>query len=469
MLGQGGATRVSRSAEIWSVRSRNAAPLVVHLGELGLLRFVEPNRMYEALRYVDPLAQPPYAWHLYAVGAADATPPGPGFPVTVIDSGFDPTHRDFAGRPNTELTRIGTGGVNETHATFVASTAAAATNGFGTEGIYPQASLRVFDLETLTEAGIIPAIDQAIARGPSVINLSLGGPEVSYALYSALIGAFGTGSLVVAASGNSFEEGNPLSYPASFPHVLTVAATDQYSAPASFSSSSWAVDLAAPGVAIPIAHPTDPSLYLAVDGTSFSAPIVSAAAAWARTMRPMHVTQLFDLLRWNARDIAEQGFDERTGYGLLSLPTLLSAPLPAVDPREPNDDIDQVRASGLFVEASPPLNTPTSALRRVGARLDVTEDPHDVYNILVGPGRRLTVTATSQTDIVLELWRSTSRTVWTGSSGRLAHSDRAATETVTWTNRSLRTQRIYGHIAISEAAETGDGAYSLAVRTARVR
>jgi hypothetical protein len=197
--------------------------------------------------------------------------------------------------------------------------------------------------------------------------------------------------------------------------------------------------------------------------------MVAAAAAWVRTVRPMHVTQLFDLLRWNVRDIAEQGYDERTGFGLLSLPAVLSASLPAVDPREPNDDIDQVKANGLFVEASPPLNTPTAALRRVNARLDVTEDPHDVFNVLVGPGRRVTITATSDEDIVLDLWRSTARTVWTGSSGLLARSDSAAIETVSWTNRTRRTQRLYSHIAMSEAAEAGSAEYSLTVRTSIVR
>jgi hypothetical protein len=429
--------------------------------------------MYETTRYVDPLAQPSFGWHLYAVGAADVTPPGPGFPVTIIDSGFDSAHLDFAGRPDTIVTPLGTGGaigsIEEAHATWVASTASAATNGFGAEGLYPQARLRIYDLEILSEAQIIRAIDEAIATGPSVINMSLGGPEPSYAFYSAVIAAFGTGSLVVASSGNEYEEGNPLSYPATYPHVLTVAATDQSSAPTSFSSSSFAVDLAAPGVDIPIAHPSDPSLYGTVDGTSFSAPMVAAAAAWARTMRPMHVTQLFDLLRWNARDIAEQGFDNETGFGLLSVPTVLSSSLPPVDPREPNDDIDQVKALGLFVQASPPLNTPTTALRRISARLDGTEDPDDVYNVLVGPGRRLTVTATSRTDIVLDLWSSAARTVWTGSRGRLARSDRAAAETVSWTNRTRRTQRLYSHLSISEAAQTGDAAYSLAVRTSKVR
>ena len=61
----------------------------------------------------------------------------------------------------------------------------------------------------------------------------------------------GSGTLVVAAAGNSRERGSPLEYPASLPHVLTVGALDQRASPAFFSSGSQHVDLSAPGVDIP--------------------------------------------------------------------------------------------------------------------------------------------------------------------------------------------------------------------------
>ena len=51
----------------------------------------------------------------------------------------------------------------------------------------------------------------------------------------------------VAASGNEFSSGNPLEFPASLPHVLTVAAVGPDDRPTDFSSDSAAVDLAAPG------------------------------------------------------------------------------------------------------------------------------------------------------------------------------------------------------------------------------
>ena len=173
--------------------------------------------------------------------------------------------------------------------------------------------------------------------------MSFGGPQASRADYEAMIASFAGGSVLVAASGNEYESGNPISYPAAYPHVLTVGATDQSGAPASFSSSGPQVDLAAPGVAIPVQDPTDPHSYLPVDGTSFAAPIVSAAAAWAMTARSMEKTQLCELVRWTARDTAAPGWDERTGYGILDMPSLLQTPLPPIDPQEPNDDIDQVK------------------------------------------------------------------------------------------------------------------------------
>jgi Subtilase family len=465
-LQRAAATLLSRRVGIWLVRSRNAAPLIAVLDRLGLLTFVEPNRRFATFRYSDPLAQPAYSWHLYAVGADLETPPGPGFPLTIIDGGFDPTNLDFAGRPDTVVVRVGETPQpgEEPHETWVAATAAAATNGVGGEGLYPQARLRIFDVASLTEANIVSAFDAAINAGPSVINLSWGSPDFSWAIYQEIIAAFGTGSLVVASAGNSFDEGNPILYPASQPHVLTAAATDEQNAPAFFSSSNFAVDMAAPGVDIPIA--VDPTQYLAVDGTSFSAPMVSAAAAWIQTVRRLQVTQLFDQLRWETRDIGEQGYDERTGYGLLNVSAALHNAAPPIDPQEPNDDINQIVANGIFKQSTPPINRPTDRLRRLTARLDVTEDPDDVYNVLVGPQRELQLTVAANTDVVLELWGSRARTVWTGKGGLIARSDNPGnTETVSWSNRTRRTQKLYAHVNISKGADRGAAAYTLTVRT----
>src|SRR5207253_2446980 len=142
-----------------------------------------------------------------------------------------------------------------------------------------------------------------------------------------------------------------LSYPASYPHVLTIGATDQTGGVASFSSQSNHVDLAAPGRHIFVAEPVsdDPSGYIFASGTSFSAPMVSAASAWVWTIRPqLDNTQLFDVMRYSAHDIDAPGFDRATGFGMLSIPSALAFAAPARDPLEPNDDIDQVSTAGIF-------------------------------------------------------------------------------------------------------------------------
>lgn len=403
-------TIVAPELHIWRLRSPEAQRLIPRLRRMGALRYAEPDRPVFRQGHLtggDPLAAPAVGWHHYRVGADRAEPPGPGVPITVIDSGLDTTHMEFAARPNTfllnrQLVDLET---DEYHGTIVASTAAAPTDGKGAVGIYPQAVLRAFDLDFLAESVIVAGISRAVAAGRSVINLSLGGDEPSRAIYEATINAFGRGSLIVAAAGNDRLLDNPAIYPADFPHVLTVGSTNQSDQPSDFSSTSRAVDLAAPGEAIPWQHPTDPAFYGTANGTSFASPIVAAATAWVWTARrTLDKTQVFDLMRLSARDVSPRGPDARTGLGLLDIPRALTRTAPAIDPLEPNDDIDHVKAHGIFRLAARPL---TARGRRRGtyrARLHASEDPHDVYRIWV-PGRsKVAATIRPDADVDAALW-----------------------------------------------------------------
>lgn len=355
----------------------------------------------------DPLL--PEQWWLAPVGADRAEPPGPGRPVTVIDTGVDLTHPELAGRPDTIALNpqtIGTA-AGEQHGTQVASVLAAPADGAGLVGVYPQAVLRVWDAGS-DVGGLIEGLEAASRAGPGVINVSLG-TRPSQALEEAVYAAVRRGSLVVASVGNERAQGSPQQYPAGIPHVLTVAAVDRLDAVAPFSNASPAVDLAAPGTEIRVAVPLSFNAlgYGFAQGTSFASAIVSGAAAWIWTQRPdLDAGQVAELLRRTARDVGPPGFDEDTGFGVLDIPAALAAEPPAPDPREPNDDIRLVKGGGLFSAGITPLVSPAGPRRGgIAGTIDAVEDPRDVYPLWM-PGRgSVTVTLTGDADVDLELWR----------------------------------------------------------------
>src|SRR3989442_479170 len=248
-------------------------------------------------------------WWLQAVGMAGLTPPGPGTPVLIIDRGLDLSHPDFAGRPDTVALNRQTFS-NETddifHATAMASIVAAPGRAGGLLGIYPSTRIYSWDASPdalLASVYVLTGMQVASRFCPAVILLSFGlsGDQFIHTterLREGIDLAVDRGFLVVAAAGNDRYQGSLPFYPADLPHVLTVAATDRNGSVAAFSNISPAIDLAAPGVAIPIAVPprTDPSGYSTGTGTSYAAAIVAGAAAWLWTMRPdleaSHVPQV---------------------------------------------------------------------------------------------------------------------------------------------------------------------------------
>jgi Subtilase family len=391
LVAEHGGSIVSPELHIWRLPSATAIRLIPQLEQSGALRFAEEDGpVFDHAHLTDPLAAPTIGWHHYRVGADRAEPPGPGMPITVIDSGLDMTHMEFSARPNTVLLNAQQveASADGYHGTVVASTAAAPTDAKGAVGIYPQAVLRSYDVQFLSQSSIVQGISRSLAAGRSVINLSLGGDEPSRSIYEATINAFGRGSIIVAAAGNERLLDNPRIYPAGFPHVLSVASTNQADQPSIFSSTSPAVDLAAPGELVPWQHPTDPLRYGTGTGTSFAAPQVSAATAWVWTVRStLEKTQIFDLMRHSARDVDARGPDVRTGHGMLDIPAALTRAPPPIDPFEPNDDIDHVKARGIFQAAAQAATTPGRRRATFQARLHASEDPHDVYRVWI-PGRR---------------------------------------------------------------------------------
>ncbi len=473
LLNAAGGHLVSAALGLWQVDGGAARTLVPALAGRGLLRYAEPDRTRRRSDHLDqgdPLLD--LAWQIERVGADEVEPPGPGAPLTIIDTGVDLTHPEFAERPDLVLlTPQSTPefGEPEYHGTIVTSTAGAPSDGIGTVGIYPRSLVRSYDLPDLEDSSIIAGIDAAVAAGPSVINLSIGGPGYSRSLYEAVMRAVEAGSVVVGAAGNDFQNGNPAIYPADYPHVLTVGATDKADHPAPFTSASLDVDLVAPGIAIPVQNPADPLLFGLFSGTSFAAPIVSATVAWLWTERPdLEPSQLAEMLRRSARDLGQAGHDTRTGFGLLSIPAALSAKTPPADPLEPNDDVDLITSRGIFGVAKPPLTGPGSGLVRVRAGIAAAEDPGDVYRVYVPAGTTLDVRVTPSGDVGVTLWHPRTESVHAGGvvarRNTLASSDRrgAVSERLRWRNASAKPVVAYLEVRLprrERAAERVD--YSL--------
>jgi subtilisin family serine protease len=455
-LSAAGAAPIAPGIRLWRVRAGTGSAELRRLRAARAVSFVEPERTYSVdavTADVDPLE--PSEWWRRAVRVDALTPPGPGVPITIVDSGVSFGHQEFSGRPNllalNDQEPAPLGGV---HGTAVASVAGAPLNGVGLAGVYPAALIRSYDASlgdgTRLPAGEIAAGIVAAARtGRSVINLSLGSDRPDRAIEAALGEAVRTGSLVVAASGNSGDEGNWLGYPGASPHVLTVAATDASDAVATFSTRSPWVDLAAPGVDIPIASALDGG-YSVASGTSFSAPIVAGAAAWIWTVRPeLDASQVAEILRRSARDVGAPGFDSATGYGVLDVAAALSTPTPQADRAEPNDGASTATT----------LTTAGRASATTSGRVAAFDDPRDVLRVWAPAKRKLTATATADAGVNVDLYGGSIT-----AAGRLASPRRSGAGTsLSFTNKGAG-RSLY--LVVTPARRVRSSAYKLTLAAA---
>lgn len=122
-------------------------------------------------------------------------------------------------------------------------------------------------------ADVAKGIVYAADNGADIINLSLGSFVGSQAEKDAIDYAVNAGVLVIASAGNS--GGTLPGYPARYDNVVAVGAIDSDGSRSSFSNKGG--DIWGPGRDIHTIYLND--TYKALNGTSFSAPYVSAMAA----------------------------------------------------------------------------------------------------------------------------------------------------------------------------------------------
>jgi hypothetical protein len=379
----------------WRVPIAGARGLAHRLQARGLLVWAQDNPILRRQASFDGQEG---AWARAAVVPPTLAPPTAGVPIGIVDDFVDPQNPDVGAQ--TRHVNTPPGVVAAAHGTQVASVAAGASNSTGVVGVLPGAPILSYGLTDSTCADVVQGIGALVSAGARVINLSLGSTEPCAPLYLAVTDAYARGIIVVAAAGNEFQQGNPVVYPAAYPHVLSVAAVKQDLRPASFSSANAAVDLAAPGEGVPVSLPAaldvddgvQDGITLA-DGTSFSAPMVAGAAAWLATTRPSTApAQIADLLRRSATDLGAPGWDRDTGYGLLNVAAAVAAPDPPADPLEPNDAIPFVDGTA-FGTPDPPVWR-GAGRRTFSATVDAVEDPVDVYRVRIPARAQIAVALT---------------------------------------------------------------------------
>lgn len=247
------------------------------------------------------------------------------------------------------------------HGTHVAGTIAEATNnGLEAAGIASEALIMPVKACGMLEAGyycpqdvVADAIDWATAKRADVINISLGGVRGSDRQQAAIERAQSAGIVVVASSGNGGTDGigDPgLWYPAAYPGVIAVGATDGAGVRAQYSNygstpddpkpnfEKRVLDLVAPGgderdftwvrqntfvdycEGVRPPDPIDVANFQTcrARGTSQAAAHVSAVAALVLSLQPdLRDDQVRDLLQCSARDLGAPGFDLEYGYGMV--------------------------------------------------------------------------------------------------------------------------------------------------------
>lgn len=308
-------------------------------------------------------------WYLDAInaeGAWDSARAEGSVTVGVLDTGVRLDHEDLAGNVEADLAwdavaeePMGPEDAGD-HGTRVAGIiAAAADNGLGTAGVSWNAKVIpvcVFDENK-------KASTSSISRGlgylfdladgdPSlnlrVVNMSLGGYNASNGgadlLLRRLVGqeAAQRDIAIVAAGGN--KDRTDELWPSDWDGVLsaTAVARDGVSR-AQFSDHNAAKDVCAPGVEILGPDARSSSSYSEDEGTSFSAPQVSAVLALMFSAAPSLTSErAVQILCATAKDLGEPGKDEYFGWGMVDAQAAVEAAIEeAGRPTAVYSDVDQ--------------------------------------------------------------------------------------------------------------------------------
>jgi len=274
----------------------------------------------------------PLPWGIAKIGADKVWPvsKGTGVKIAIIDTGIDRNHPDLDdnlfGCENFIYWWRSCEDDNG-HGTHVAGIIGAENNSFGVVGVAPEA--RIYALKVLDRSGsgylsdVIEALDWAIANKIDVVNLSLGTSYDILSLHEAVKRVNEAGIVQVAAAGNSGPDESTVNYPASYPEVIAVSATNSTDEVPFWSSRGPEVDLAAPGVDIYSTYKGN--TYRNMTGTSMSAPHVAGVVLLRLEDHPEEGPDVIETLLKENTDFLPYG-SKLVGAGLVNAYKAITAP-----------------------------------------------------------------------------------------------------------------------------------------------
>jgi subtilisin len=317
-----------------SIAATVSGELAASLRRHPLVDFVEPAIAGEPQSQVVP-------WGLTKIGAPASwsLSIGSGVKLLIIDTGLDSAANDLSAPVQWRC--IGTVDPRVYawvgHGTHVSGIAKALNNLIDVVGAAYGATLWSANIAyDYVENGVTKigmdyeeaacSIDLAIVNGVKVVNMSFGGvaslPNTN--LTNAINDGFNNNGMIFVAAVGS--DASAVKYPATLSNVIAVAAIDSTNNHPEFSNTGSAVDISAPGVAIlstwlPGATGCTTFGSTAMcDGTSMSAPHVSAAAAMLMARYPSwSTTAIRNRLLATATDLGTTGLDNTYGYGLVNV------------------------------------------------------------------------------------------------------------------------------------------------------
>jgi subtilisin family serine protease len=244
---------------------------------------------------------------------------GQGVRVGIIDTGIDLSHPDL--KENIKMTGWVLDCQNiiddNGHGSHVAGIIAALDNDIGVIGVAPK--VEIYAVKAFSKSGrgnisdVIEGLDWCVENKVQVINMSFGFKN-SKALEKAIKEVYKRKIVLVAASGNSGGD-NSVMYPARYPEVIAVTASNSDDKVAWFSSGGTEVDVMAPGAGILSTYKNGG--YKSMSGTSMACPHVTAACALILSKSNLDPNGVKEVLLKSCKDM---GYSKtKQGAGLIDV------------------------------------------------------------------------------------------------------------------------------------------------------